>query len=92
MPENKIKKMKNGHLAPGAYTPSMAFGADYVLDLEGTKLSRVKLQARYARRKSNGQQRNRYASSKTDLRSDACDGFRGANAPTATSHEGHALR
>ena len=50
VPENKIKKMKNGHLAPGAYTPSMAFGADYVLDLEGTKLSRVKLHARYALR------------------------------------------
>ena len=33
----------DGRLAPGAYTPSMAFGADYVLDLEGTKLSRVKL-------------------------------------------------
>jgi hypothetical protein len=30
-----------GRLAPGAYTPSMAFGADYVLELEGTKLSRV---------------------------------------------------
>lgn len=25
-----------------AYTPSMAFGADYMLQLEGTKLSRVK--------------------------------------------------
>jgi short subunit dehydrogenase-like uncharacterized protein len=31
----------NGRLAPGAYTPSMAFGADYVLELEGTRLSRV---------------------------------------------------
>ncbi|MEK6210768.1 MAG: saccharopine dehydrogenase NADP-binding domain-containing protein [Pseudomonadota bacterium] len=32
-----------GRLAPGAYTPSMAFGADYVLDLEGTTIRRVKL-------------------------------------------------
>jgi len=30
-------------LAPGAYTPSMAFGADYVLELEGTRLSSVKM-------------------------------------------------
>jgi len=30
-------------LAPGTYTPSMAFGADYVLDLEGTQIRRVKL-------------------------------------------------
>lgn len=37
------QKVMDGRLAPGAYTPSMAFGADYVLDLEGTKLSRVKL-------------------------------------------------
>ena len=37
------QKVMEGHLAPGAYTPSMAFGADFVLDLEGTKLSRVKL-------------------------------------------------
>jgi short subunit dehydrogenase-like uncharacterized protein len=36
-------KVMEGRLAPGAYTPSMAFGADYVLDLEGTELSRVKL-------------------------------------------------
>ena len=36
-------KVLDGRLAPGAYTPSMAFGADYVLELEGTKLSRVKL-------------------------------------------------
>jgi len=34
-------KVIEGRLAPGAYTPSMAFGADYVLELEGTKLSRV---------------------------------------------------
>ncbi|MGH8597123.1 MAG: saccharopine dehydrogenase family protein [Gammaproteobacteria bacterium] len=31
-----------GGLAPGMYTPSMAFGADYVLDLEGTQIRRVK--------------------------------------------------
>jgi saccharopine dehydrogenase (NAD+, L-lysine-forming) len=37
------QKVMEGRLAPGAYTPSMAFGADYVLELEGTKLSRVKL-------------------------------------------------
>jgi len=30
-------------LAPGTYTPSMAFGADYVLALEGVILSRVAL-------------------------------------------------
>jgi short subunit dehydrogenase-like uncharacterized protein len=34
-------KVMTGSLASGAYTPSMAFGADYVLELEGTKLSRV---------------------------------------------------
>ena len=34
-------KVLTGSLAPGAYTPSRAFGADYVLGLEGTKLSRV---------------------------------------------------
>jgi short subunit dehydrogenase-like uncharacterized protein len=34
-------KVLEGELAPRAYTPSMAFGADYVLELEGTKLSRV---------------------------------------------------
>jgi short subunit dehydrogenase-like uncharacterized protein len=34
-------KVMTGSLAPGAYTPSMAFGEDYVLELEGTKLSRV---------------------------------------------------
>jgi short subunit dehydrogenase-like uncharacterized protein len=34
-------KVMEGRLAPGAYTPSMAFGADYVLELEGTTLSRV---------------------------------------------------
>lgn len=27
--------------APGAYTPSMAFGAEFVLQLEGTRLSRI---------------------------------------------------
>jgi short subunit dehydrogenase-like uncharacterized protein len=37
------RKIIEGRLAPGAYTPSMAFGSDYVLDLEGTRLSRVKL-------------------------------------------------
>ena len=36
-------KVMTGSLASGAYTPSMAFGADYVLELEGTKLSRVAL-------------------------------------------------
>ena len=30
-----------GGLAPGAYTPSMAFGPDFVLGLAGTRLSRV---------------------------------------------------
>jgi short subunit dehydrogenase-like uncharacterized protein len=34
-------KVIEGCLAPGAYTPSMAFSADYVLELEGTTLSRV---------------------------------------------------
>jgi short subunit dehydrogenase-like uncharacterized protein len=34
-------KVIEGRLPPGAYTPSMAFGADYVLELEGTALSRV---------------------------------------------------
>jgi short subunit dehydrogenase-like uncharacterized protein len=33
-------KVMTGSLAPGAYTPSMAFGADYVLELEGTKLNK----------------------------------------------------
>lgn len=37
-----IKVMTSG-LAPGAYTPSKAFGAEYVLELEGTTLSRVAL-------------------------------------------------
>jgi short subunit dehydrogenase-like uncharacterized protein len=37
------QKVTDGALAPGVYTPSMAFGADYVLDLEGTRLSRVKM-------------------------------------------------
>ena len=37
------QKVLEGGLEPGAYTPSMAFGADYVLALEGTRLSRVKL-------------------------------------------------
>jgi len=36
-----ILKVLGGRLAPGAYTPSMAFGANYVLELEGTTLSRV---------------------------------------------------
>ena len=36
-----ILKTLEGRLAPGAYTPSMAFGAKYVLELEGTTLSRV---------------------------------------------------
>jgi short subunit dehydrogenase-like uncharacterized protein len=36
-------RVLESRLAPGAYTPSMAFGADYVLELEGTRLSRVKL-------------------------------------------------
>jgi short subunit dehydrogenase-like uncharacterized protein len=36
-----IVKILEGSLAPGAYTPSMAFGAEYVLELEGTVLSRV---------------------------------------------------
>lgn len=34
-------KVMEGRLAPSAYTPSMAFGADYVLKLEGTTISRV---------------------------------------------------
>ncbi len=34
-------KVMEDRLAPGVYTPSMAFGADYVLELEGTTLSRV---------------------------------------------------
>ena len=34
-------KVMESRLAPGAYTPSMAFGADYVLELEGATLSRV---------------------------------------------------
>ena len=37
------QRVMEGRLAPGAYTPSMAFGADYVMELEGTRLSRVKL-------------------------------------------------
>ena len=32
-------KVMSGGLTPGAYTPSMAFGPDYVLELEGTKLT-----------------------------------------------------
>ena len=36
-------RVAEGRLAPGAYTPSMVFGADYVLELEGTRLGRVKL-------------------------------------------------
>jgi short subunit dehydrogenase-like uncharacterized protein len=34
-------KVMTDRIAPGAYTPSTAFGADYVLQLEGTTLSRV---------------------------------------------------
>ncbi|MGH9887749.1 MAG: saccharopine dehydrogenase family protein, partial [bacterium] len=34
-------EVMTGSLAPGAYTPAMAFGADYVLQLEGTRLNRV---------------------------------------------------
>ena len=36
-----ILKVLEGRLAPGAYTPSMAFGAEYVLALEGTVLNRA---------------------------------------------------
>ena len=36
-------KVIDDRLAPGTYTPSMAFGADYVLALEGVILSRVAL-------------------------------------------------
>jgi short subunit dehydrogenase-like uncharacterized protein len=36
-----ILKVLESRLAPGAYTPSMAFGPGYVLELEGTTLSRV---------------------------------------------------
>jgi len=36
-------RVLESRLAPGAYTPSMAFGADYVLELEGTRLSSVKM-------------------------------------------------
>jgi short subunit dehydrogenase-like uncharacterized protein len=36
-------KVMTTSLAAGAYTPSMAFGADYVLELEGTTLGRVAL-------------------------------------------------
>jgi short subunit dehydrogenase-like uncharacterized protein len=34
-------KVVEGRYAPGAYTPSLAFGADFVLELEGTKLTPV---------------------------------------------------
>ena len=34
-------KVVEGQCAPGAYTPSLAFGADYVMELEGTTLTRV---------------------------------------------------
>ena len=37
------QRVAEGRLSPGAFTPSMAFGADYVMELEGTRLSRVKL-------------------------------------------------
>jgi short subunit dehydrogenase-like uncharacterized protein len=33
------RKVMEGRLAAGVYTPSLAFGADYVLELEGTTLS-----------------------------------------------------
>jgi saccharopine dehydrogenase (NAD+, L-lysine-forming) len=36
-------KVIEGRLAPGTYTPSMAFGADFVLALDGVTLSRVAL-------------------------------------------------
>jgi short subunit dehydrogenase-like uncharacterized protein len=36
-------KVIEDRLAPGAYTPSMAFGPDYVLALDGVMLSRVVL-------------------------------------------------
>ena len=36
-------KVIEDRLAPGTYTPSMAFGADYVLALDGVRLSRVAL-------------------------------------------------
>lgn len=36
-----IRKVIEGRLAPGAYTPSAAFGADYVMELEGTRLERI---------------------------------------------------
>jgi saccharopine dehydrogenase (NAD+, L-lysine-forming) len=35
-----LKVIEDG-LAPGTYTPSMAFGADYVLALDGVIFSRV---------------------------------------------------
>ena len=34
-------KVLDGRLAPGTYTPSLAFGTEYVMELEGTTLSRV---------------------------------------------------
>jgi short subunit dehydrogenase-like uncharacterized protein len=34
-------KVMEGNLQPGAYTPSLAFGPDFVLTLSGTRLSRV---------------------------------------------------
>jgi short subunit dehydrogenase-like uncharacterized protein len=37
-----LKVIEDG-LAPGTYTPSMAFGADYVLALDGVIFSRVAL-------------------------------------------------
>jgi short subunit dehydrogenase-like uncharacterized protein len=39
-------KVLDGRLAPGAYTPSVAFGTEYVMELEGTTLSRVASRAR----------------------------------------------
>ncbi len=38
------RKVLGGRLAPGAYTPSMAFGAEYVLELEGTRLGSINAQ------------------------------------------------
>lgn len=36
-----MQKVVEGAVEPGAYTPSRAFGADFVLGLEGVKLERV---------------------------------------------------
>jgi short subunit dehydrogenase-like uncharacterized protein len=37
------EKVVEGGLAPGFHTPSMAFGAEYVMDLEGSHFSRIEL-------------------------------------------------